>query len=195
MGVSERQLRARLALDLDGAFPDLVRTHQAAVWSAALRWSGNRHDAEEHAQETFARAFTALSSYSAERISELRIRPWLLTIALNVLRNDRRRAGRRPATSSIDGEPSGARAGGSALGAAADPGESLEQSEALAALVSSLPEPYRLAVVLRHVVGLGYSEAASVLDCPVGTVKTKVSRGLDVLRRQLSNEEDTHGCS
>ena len=66
--------------------------------------------------------------------------------------------------------------------------ERLEVRAELAALVGRLPWRYRQAVVLHHVVGLGYAEAAGILGQPVGTVKANVHRGLRLLRQQLSEE-------
>ncbi|MFD0382582.1 RNA polymerase sigma factor [Streptomyces stramineus] len=61
----------------------------------------------------------------------------------------------------------------------------------LVGALAQLPEAYRVAVVLRHVVGMSYAEVAEVQECPVGTVKAQVSRGLGRLRELLNPEEVT----
>ena len=88
------QLTARLARDLDGAFEELVRDHQDTVYGVALRLVGNAHDAEDVAQDAFVRAYRALSGWPPARIHELRVRPWLARITLNLVRN--RARDRRP---------------------------------------------------------------------------------------------------
>ena len=70
-------LPGRLARDLDRAFPDLVGEMQGLVFNGARRWLPARQDAEDVTQEVFIRAYRALQSYPADRIRELRLRPWL----------------------------------------------------------------------------------------------------------------------
>src|SRR5207245_6275020 len=72
---------------VDHFFERMVREHQDRVFAASLAMTGNRHDAEEVAQDTFLRAYRALATYSPERISELKERAWLHQIAVNVVRN------------------------------------------------------------------------------------------------------------
>ena len=91
-------LAAELAHDLDRAFPDFVRSLQDGVYSGALRMVGNRHDAEEIAQEAFLRAYRALRDYPAERIRDLNPAAWVWTIAANLCRNHHRSRSRRPVT-------------------------------------------------------------------------------------------------
>lgn len=174
-------LRPRLVEDLDGGFEVLVRTQQQLVFSVALRWCSSRQEAEDVAQETFVRAYRALGGYEPGRIAALRLRPWLLQIALNVFRNDLRRSARRPATVPLP-EASALASDGER------PDQHVERRERqrqLAALLSALPELYRLPLVLRHVGGLSYAEMGEVLGCPVGTLKAQVSRGLQLLRQQV----------
>ena len=162
-------------MDADLLFPRLVRAHTDDVWTTALRLTGNRADAEDLVQEVFASAWSALSSWPAERIEALRPRPWLVTITLNHWRNGLRTAARRPRTAPLlDHDPP------------VHPADGLEETERLAELVARLPEAYRAPVVLRHVVGLSYGEIAAALDCPSGTVKAQVSRGLAQLRKELA---------
>ena len=80
--------------DLDGTFEAVVLAHQDRLYSIALRMLGDPRDAEEAAQDAFVRAYRALAGYDPARIRELRLRPWLATIVLNLCRS---RLGRRPA--------------------------------------------------------------------------------------------------
>ena len=176
-----------LARDLDGSFDALVLAHQDRLYSIALRLVGDPRDAEEAAQDAFVRAYRALATYEPERILELRLRPWLATIVLNLCRSRlARRAARaaiaRPALS-LDATELGTlelRADD-----AAEPATTAVRRagrEAWAALLMTLPPAYRSAVVLRHVDGLSYPEVATALDRPEGTVKAQVHRGLALLR-------------
>src|SRR6478752_1030497 len=93
-----------LATDLDGTFEALVLAHQDRIYAIALRVLGDPRDAEEAAQDAFVRAYRALGGYDQARIRDLRLRPWLATIVLNLCRS---RLTRRPANArrsvSLDG--------------------------------------------------------------------------------------------
>lgn len=177
-------LPLRLGQDLEGAFPDLVAGYGQAVFTTALRVAGGPEDAADIAAEAFLRAYVALRTYPPERLAELQLRPWLLTIVLNLLRNQARAAGRRPAQVGLE-----------AWAPVADGAEGPEDhaqrhdgQSRLGALLTELPGAQRTAVVLRHVVGLPYAELAAVMGCPEGTAKSHVSRGLERLRSLLPEE-------
>jgi RNA polymerase sigma-70 factor (ECF subfamily) len=165
---ADAALIRRLAADLDAAFPALVEDQQDRIFTIAVRVLGNRSDAEEAAQDAFVRAYRALAGYPAERIRELRLRPWLTTIVLNVCRN--RTRVRRVATTELAFEP--------AAEPATDPFASGHARDVWAGLLSSLPPAQRTAIVLRHVDGLSYAEMAEALGRPEGTLKAQVHRGL-----------------
>jgi RNA polymerase sigma factor (sigma-70 family) len=179
------ELPLRLSVDLEEAFPDVVAGYEQAVYTTALRMTGGRaEDAADVAAEAFLRAYTALRSYPAERIGQLQLRPWLLTIVLNLLRNEARAASRRPLHVGLD-----------AWSIPADGQESPEDQAQrhdgqarLGALLTELPDTQRTAVVLRHVVGLPYAEMAVVMGCPEGTAKSHVARGLQRLRALIPEE-------
>jgi RNA polymerase sigma-70 factor, ECF subfamily len=181
-------LTAALATDLDRSFERVVVAYQGRIYGFALRLTGNPQDAEEVAQDAFVRAYRALRKFEAERIAALALRPWLYQIALNAARN--RARGRRHRTVPLivgeeaeretrDGVPE------PPDGATEGPAEFAERAGVgamLARLVAQLPERYRAAVILRHIEGLSYPEAAAVLGQPVGTVKANVHRGTKLLR-------------
>jgi len=177
-------LPRRLSLDLEGAFPDVVAGYQQAVFSTALRMSPRPEDAADIASEAFLRAYVALRGYSAERIGELQLRAWLLTIVLNLLRNEARAAGRRPAQVVLE-EWSPVHDGREGP---EDQSQRHDGQARLGGLLTELPDAQRTAVVLRHVVGLPYAEMAAVMGCPEGTAKSHVARGLQRLRALIPEE-------
>jgi RNA polymerase sigma factor (sigma-70 family) len=155
-------------------FERMVTEHQHRVYALGLALTGNRQDAEEVAQDTFLRAHRALVTYPPARIRDLKQRAWLHAIALNVVRN--RTRGKKLRVVALNGsEPD------HSSGPEEDVMRRVEV-ENLAAKVAGLPSRYRDAVVLRHVQELSYAEAAEVLGVPVGTVKSNVHRGLQLLK-------------
>ena len=174
----------RLSENLEAAFPEVVAGYQQAVYTTALRMTGRSEDAADMAAEAFLRAYTALRGYSSERIGQLQLRPWLLTIVLNLLRNEARAASRRPAHVGLE------------AWAPVDDGREGPEEQAqrhdgqsrLGGLLTELPEAQRSAVVLRHVVGLPYAEMAVVMGCPEGTAKSHVARWLQRLRARIPEE-------
>ena len=166
-------LSHRLADDLDDAFPDLVRALQDDMYSGLRSLAG--HEAEDLAQETFIRAYRALSEYEPGRIRDLRLRGWIWTIALNLGRNHVRAKSRRP------------QAVGREIEVPSEDPEFVDV-DAWQARFKSLPARARTAVVLRHVVGLGYEEIAIATGQPLGTVKSDIHRGLAKLKQILEEE-------
>jgi RNA polymerase sigma factor (sigma-70 family) len=163
-------------------FERMVHEHQHRVFALGLALTGNRHDAEEVAQDTFLRAYRALVTYPPDRIRELKQKPWLHRIALNVVRN--RVRGVRPRLVELNGSEPDHTPGPEA-------GAMLKaEMDALAVRVAGLPARYRDAVVLRHVQELSYEEAADALGQPVGTVKSNVHRGLKLLRGDNDDPAD-----
>jgi RNA polymerase sigma-70 factor (ECF subfamily) len=170
-----------LARDLDGTFETLVRAHVDRCHAIALRVLGNPHDAEEVTQDALVRAYRALAGYPPDRVRDLRLRPWLATIVVNLCRNRLRRA--RVSVASL--EPMLEAGFDPAIPSAESPARLLDRaiaSEHLAALLADLPDRYRIPVVLRHVDDLSYAELAEILGRPEGTLKAQVHRGLAMLR-------------
>ena len=163
-------------------FERMVREHQNRVFAVGFALTGNRHDAEEVAQDTFLRAYRALVTYPPERIRDLKQSPWLHRIAVNVVRN--RARGHKPRLSELNGSESDHTPGPES--------RALQQAEMddLACRLAGLPPRYREAVVLRHVHELSYEEVAEALDQPVGTVKSNVHRGLKLLRGEDHDRVD-----
>jgi RNA polymerase sigma-70 factor (ECF subfamily) len=166
----DAQLIARVVRDDDrAAFGELVRRHQGAVRGFLRRMQGTSGDfAEDLAQETFLKAHRALAEFRGEGS----LVAWLCAIAANELRAEWRRRKRR-AEFLAESEP------GSPADAAV--GDDRDLARALA----ELPETQRAALVLCFEHGLTHEEAASVMRCPVGTLKSHVARGKQRLRQFL----------
>ena len=168
---------ARLARDGDrDAYGELVRRHQTIAIRVAAQ-VGDRASAEDAAQEAFVKAFAALRRFDPERP----FRPWLLAIVANESRDrvrDRRRgerlSDRLTATSGIVVSPGAEEEALARIGA-----------ERLVAAIGGLRDRDRELVTLRFVLDLGEHEAAAVLGCRPGTVKSRTSRALGRLRALL----------
>jgi RNA polymerase sigma-70 factor (ECF subfamily) len=188
----QRSLEADLARDLDGSFERLVVEYQDRLYAFALRFCGNREDAEEVAQDAFVRAYNALRTYPAERVRTLAMRAWLYQIVLNVARNRYRR--KRHPTVSFEAASRGA--DGEAI--SFDPPDRAEERPDrrferrreradIASLVASLPPRFREPLILRYVEGLPIAEVAAILKQPLGTAKSNVHRAINALRDSLSH--------
>ncbi len=170
-------LGQKLSRNLDSAFPDLVDLMKVKLYWGLRRMTGDAQYAEDLSQETFIRAYRALSQYPANRIRELQVEPWMWTIALNIGRNHLRDRSRRPTLVEETVEP------------AVDDIE-VPDGSAWTERLGRLSGPQRNAVVLRHVVGLTLAEIAIATGRPEGTCKADIHRGLRKLREILEAEDD-----
>lgn len=171
------ELAQDLATNLDTAFPDLVEKMKVNLYWGLRRMTGDAQHAEDLSQETFIRAYRALRGYPAKRIVELKVEPWVWTIALNIGRNHLRDRSRRPTLVEQTAHP------------AVDDQEPPD-GVAWNARLRHLPTPQRNAVVLRHVVGLTLAEIAIATGRPEGTCKADVHRGLKKLKETMEAEND-----
>jgi RNA polymerase sigma-70 factor (ECF subfamily) len=181
----DSEILGLLAAGVDDAFPALVGALEDGLFSGLLRIVGNRADAEDLAQETFTRAYRALRDFQPERIRALRLRGWVWTIALNLVRNRARTTSRRPPPLELTPryEPAVSGPGPEELTLSAEAEREWQRR------LSALRPAQRNAVVLRHVVGLSYDELALATGRPAGTIKADVHRGLAKLRALLDEEE------
>ena len=183
-------LCARLAIDLDESFPEVVVEHQQLVFGVAARVVGD-FAAEDVAQEVFVRAYGALKRYPQERVREMRLRAWLARMTLNLARNSIR--GRRQHIDFLEvAETKPSPDDG--------PLQLLQRSEdqnMWARLLAGLPVRYRLAVALRHVEDMSYAEVAEALGRPLGSVKSDVHRGIALLRAAYDADQrgQEHGIA
>ncbi|MGX7678256.1 sigma-70 family RNA polymerase sigma factor [Jatrophihabitans sp. DSM 45814] len=158
-------LRARAGDSAAAA--DFVRRTQTDVWRLCSHL-GSPRDAEDLTQETFARAFASLHRFAARSSA----RTWLLSIARRVCADAIR--SRKPVVPMREVEPNDR---------AADPADTV----GLRMLLDSLDAPFREAFVLTQVLGLSYPEAADVMGCPIGTIRSRVARARTALVRGLDS--------
>ncbi len=184
VGVSEdAALVARIRSGTGGneAFERLVDKY----WRLVISWIRPRvrsvAEAEDVAQESFIRAFRALKSLEDPE----RFMSWLLRIAKNVAADNARRCRNVQSLDRMceDGEPPVA-----APAVQEDPGDRIDRDEEFGSVlreVHRLPEKYRLVVMLRYFEGFSGSEISAILGEPEGTVRNRLFRALDKLRRQI----------
>jgi len=185
-------VEARLAkLSLGGdrrAFAELVEMYKDRIFHLAYRMLGNNQESEDVVQETFLRVFTNLHRYDESQ----KFSTWIYRIATNLC-IDRLR--KRKTYYSLDADMSDNSEGSdwySLLSSNEKTPEShmllSETQEQVRKAIETLPEKYKSVVILRYLHDLSLQEIGEVLDMPVTTVKTRVHRGREYLRKKLENE-------
>lgn len=192
----EQTLLDALAEDLDHAFWQLATTYQDRLYIFALRLTGSIQDAEDSVQEALLGAYITLSHYPAARRRTLKLRPWLYKLLLNVVRNHRRHK-------YLLAMPLDLRDDGQALDLADthknEPErffEQMENQQEMAKLVRTLPEQYQIVITCYYFEDLSYQEISELLDLPLGTVKSRLHRGLKVLHQTIqaqNRRSNTYG--
>ena len=174
-------------------FDELVKAYTQKLYRLAYGLLGNHHDAEEVVQDSFVRAYRGLDNFRGDSSFET----WMHRITVNLARNKyhwNRRRGEgvnvslsEPVNSGEDGESV------SELelpDTSYSPDRLMQKAETRSNVLrglNTLPDYIREAMVLRHVKDLPYEEIAGILNCPVGTVKSRISRGRELLREYLMN--------
>jgi RNA polymerase sigma-70 factor (ECF subfamily) len=187
---ADGQFIERLKRGDAAAFETLVNERSGEIYGLLYRLTENAEEARDLTQETFLRAFQSINHFRGESD----VRTWIYRIAINQARNRWRwwRRRRRDATVSLDAPE----IGGGRLGLIStlksntvkDPEQDTlanERERALKKALSSLRRVYREAVVLRDIEGFAYEEIAATLQISVGTVKSRLARGRQELRRKL----------
>jgi RNA polymerase sigma-70 factor (ECF subfamily) len=187
---AEEQFLERLKAGDAMAFNRLVEERNGDIYALLYRLTEDPEEARDLTQETFLQAFRHLASFRGDAD----LRTWLYRIAVNQARNRWRwwKRRRRDRTVSLDAPVSDDIDAPLSAGLADDEGldperQALarEREVALHAALKSLSRPYREVIVLRDIEGLSYEEVATALDLNVGTVKSRLSRGRNELRRRL----------
>ncbi|HZO82537.1 MAG TPA: sigma-70 family RNA polymerase sigma factor [Candidatus Binataceae bacterium] len=160
--------------------------HVDALYSAALRLARNPDDARDLLQETVLRAYRFFHQYTPGT----NCRAWLLTILYNNFRNGYRGGSREMLAATPEDFERELEGASMRADRAADNPEALLAEQILdhevAAALDALPADFRTVLILVDVQELNYQEAAQVLGCPIGTVKSRVSRGRQMMRNALA---------
>jgi RNA polymerase sigma-70 factor (ECF subfamily) len=181
--LSEDRLIAQAKRGAISSYEQLVRKHQTIAFRTAYLITGSAEEAEEAAQEAFIKAHGALSRFR----DQAPFRPWLLRIVANEARNRRKATARRERLTLRARQER--RHGDAVPSPEAALLASARRDELLNAL-NRLEERDRLAIVCRYLLELTEAEAAAVLGCARGTVKSRLTRALDRLRAEIGAEDD-----
>jgi RNA polymerase sigma-70 factor (ECF subfamily) len=192
---NEQILPALLAQDLDRYFWKLAVAYQDQLYAFALHLTGSVQDAEDIVQEALLGAYVTLSHYPSGRTRALQLRPWLYKLMLNVFYNHKRK--RRLLAIPLDlSEDNRVRDLPDLDGD--DPErffENVESQQEMAQLVLALPEQYRLVITCYYFEELSYQEIAELLDQPLGTVKSRLHRGLKMLKQTMQSLNQSRSTS
>jgi RNA polymerase sigma-70 factor (ECF subfamily) len=184
-GQDETELVIELQAGSETAFDWVVTHYHAPVYSLILGMLGDTSDAADASQEVFLKAFKGIRSFRQGSS----LKTWLYRIAIREALNHRRWFKRHLQKNiSIDAEPEEGTAPIEIEDLSATPFDQLAAHEIQVAVQGALqqvPEVFRSAVILRDLEGLSYEEVAEVLDCSVGTVKSRILRGRRALKEIL----------
>jgi RNA polymerase sigma-70 factor (ECF subfamily) len=163
-----------------GAFDLLVLKYQQKIFKLVMRFVRDPADALDVSQEAFIKAYRALPSFRGDSA----FYTWLYRIAINAAKNHLAAAQRRPAEQELDSQDPDYYASDARLRDEESP-EGLVMQEQLRQTISramaDLPEELRTAIVLREIEGLSYEEIAQAMDCPVGTVRSRIFRAREAI--------------
>lgn len=169
------------------AFEELVVLYQDKVYSLSYYLTGNHSDAQDLAQEVFFRAYTGLKGFRLDAD----LGTWLHRIAVNLWLNMRRRQRTVPVLSLDDpvqtdeGEITRTVAAADPAGDPEDALEGKELRERVQEALLRLPEEFRTVVVLREIEDYSYEEIAEMMQCSLGTVKSRLNRARRALKEML----------
>ena len=182
--VLDEELVKRVQSGDKKAFDILVRKYQYKIAQLINRYIKDPHEALDVSQETFIKAYRALPSFRGESA----FYTWLYRIAINTAKNYLSMRTRRPTDDEIDIEDEEQFESGGRLRDYETP-EGAALTEELAGVIQlaldELPEELRTAITLREFDGLSYDEIAQVMNCPVGTVRSRIFRAREAIDKKL----------
>lgn len=186
--MSEREvdqlLVERVQRGEQAAFDLLVRKYQSRILAVIGRYISDFSEAQDVAQDTFIRAYRALGNFRGESA----FYTWVYKIAINTAKNHLVASGRRPPTDDVAVDDAMHFGSDSQLKDRATPENELLRQEIernVTAAVDELPEELRMAITLREVDGLSYEEIAETMNCPIGTVRSRIFRAREAIDRRI----------
>ena len=180
----DQELVERVQKGEKAAFDILVRKYEHKLANVISRYIRDPSEVLDVSQEAFIKAYRALPNFRGESA----FYTWLYRIAINTAKNHLVAAGRRPPKDDIDAQDAEQFEAGSGLKEYATP-ERLVLSNELAVTIQDaideLPEELRVAIVLRELEGLSYEEIATAMECPIGTVRSRIFRARDAIDKRI----------
>jgi RNA polymerase sigma-70 factor (ECF subfamily) len=177
----DRPLVLEAAAGSREAFDELVRRHQSRIYTLARILTGGDPDAQDLVQETFVRAFRAITRFRGDSA----FGTWLHRIAVNEIKSHVTRRGRQTPTVSLPNQEGQNESPTDQVASTEDLEASLAARQIIDRALASLPDDLRLLITLRDVQGLEYHEIAAVTGLPIGTVESRVFRARQRLRPLL----------
>jgi RNA polymerase sigma-70 factor (ECF subfamily) len=167
------------------AFDLLVKKYQHKIIGLISRYIYDHHEAMDVAQEAFIKAYRALPNFRGDSA----FYTWLYRIAINTAKNYLVARGRRPPDTDIDADDAQYFESDSDLRQIENPENALYRDElqrVINQVLDRLPEDLRVALTLREFEGLSYEEIAKVMDCPVGTVRSRIFRAREAIDNEIA---------
>ena len=166
------------------AFDVLVRKYQQKIVKLISRYVRDQDEALDVAQETFIKAYRALANFRGDSA----FYTWLYRIAINTAKNYLVSQSRRPPDTDIDAEDAVQFDGDSKLRETDLPEQLVHRDQVERVIyeaIDALPEDLRTAITLRELEGLSYEEIAQAMDCPIGTVRSRIFRAREAIEAKL----------
>ncbi len=167
-----------------GAFDLLVRKYQHKIISLVSRYVADPAEALDVAQESFIKAYRAIGRFRGDSA----FFTWLYRIAINTAKNHLVAQSRRPPATDLDAHEVEQYAGDSRLQDASSPEHELlrqEIEQTIERAIGALPDDLRTAITLREVEGMSYEEIAKTMECPIGTVRSRIFRAREAIDNKL----------
>jgi RNA polymerase sigma-70 factor (ECF subfamily) len=180
----DQKLVERVQRGDKNAFNLLVTKYQHKVANLVSRYVKNQSDVPDIVQEAFIKAYRALPNFRGDSA----FYTWLYRIAVNCAKNHMVASNRKPPGTDIEVEDAEIYDSGEALRENASPEKLLLTNEIKKVIfdtIDQLPEDLRTAINLRELEGLSYEEIASVMECPVGTVRSRIFRARDAVDKKI----------
>lgn len=180
----DQKLVERVQRGDKNAYNLLVTKYQHKVANLVSRYVKNQSDVPDLVQEAFIKAYRALPNFRGDSA----FYTWLYRIAINCTKNHLVASGRKPPGSDVEIEDAEIYDSGEALRENASPEKILlteEIKKVVFDTMAQLPEDLRLAINFRELEGLSYEEIAIIMDCPVGTVRSRIFRARDAIEKKI----------
>lgn len=180
----DQQLVKRVQNGDKRAFDLLVLKYQHRILGLVVRFVHDPHEAQDVTQETFIKAYRALANFRGDSA----FYTWLYRIAINTAKNYLVSRNRRPPSSDVDSSDAEFYDGDHGLKDMASPERLMlrdEIDETVQRSIKQLPENLRRALTLREFDGLSYEDIAAVMQCPVGTVRSRIFRAREAVDKAL----------